>query len=154
MLLNMGGCETLEGISDYLTNIFTDPDVVQLPFSRQSLIFIPSNSVTGRLLAIRRKSTVVEYYKFLVDKLRDLIRDFESYDDKPPVILFTAHSIPLKWMVPSVNKMLTGLAKNGYQNIILAPIVFAADCSETLYELDILYRSLATKVVLDNFNEF
>ena len=53
---------------------------------------------------------------------------------------------PLKWTSPSTIEMLETLAKQGVKQILMVPISFVSDHSETLYEMDILYKELADKL--------
>ena len=51
---------------------------------------------------------------------------------------------PLKWIGPSTDNVILEQSKKG-KIIILIPIAFVSEHSETLVELDIEYKKLATK---------
>ena len=51
---------------------------------------------------------------------------------------------PLKWIGPSTDDVIVKNAKNG-KHIVLVPIAFVSEHSETLVELDIEYKELADK---------
>jgi len=125
--------------------------------------------------------------KTFAQLVNDGIEKFNERDRHKVVILFTAHSLPLKvvergdsypqevaatvhavmealafrhpyrltwqskvgplpWIGPSTEHILRGLAKNEHKHILFVPIVFTSDHIETLYELDIVYAAVATKL--------
>lgn len=58
---------------------------------------------------------------------------------------YQSKSGPVKWLEPTTEIMLEKLAKEGNRNILMVPISFVSDHIETLYEIDILYKSIAKK---------
>jgi len=48
-----------------------------------------------------------------------------------------------RWLEPSMESLLHGLGQQGVTRVLVVPISFVSDHSETLYEIDILYRELA-----------
>lgn len=52
---------------------------------------------------------------------------------------------PVKWLEPSTEDMIIRLAKRGVKNLLIVPISFVSDHIETLYEIDMLYKDLASK---------
>jgi ferrochelatase len=49
-----------------------------------------------------------------------------------------------KWLGPNVETMLEDLWTKGYRNVLLVPIGFVSDHVEILYDIDILFKNLAT----------
>jgi ferrochelatase len=62
---------------------------------------------------------------------------------------FQSRSGPVKWLSPSTDEMIRTLAKQGCKRLLVAPISFISDHIETLYELDILYKSQAVELGID-----
>lgn len=58
---------------------------------------------------------------------------------------------PLKWLGPETKATIVSLAEKGTKNLILVPVSFVSDHQETLYEMDILYRDLASTLPLKRF---
>ena len=56
---------------------------------------------------------------------------------------FQSRTGPVKWLGPSTEETITGLAEEGCKNLFVIPISFVSDHIETLYEIDILYKELA-----------
>jgi len=50
----------------------------------------------------------------------------------------------VKWLKPSTEHMLGELARKGVKDLLVVPISFVSDHIETLYEIDILYKDMAT----------
>jgi ferrochelatase len=56
-----------------------------------------------------------------------------------------------KWLEPSTESVLHGLGQRGVTRVLVVPLSFVSDHSETLYEIDILYRQLATQAGIKTF---
>jgi len=61
---------------------------------------------------------------------------------------YQSKSGPVKWLEPSTEEMLKRFAEKGFKNILLVPISFVSDHIETLYEIDILYKGIASRLGL------
>lgn len=59
---------------------------------------------------------------------------------------YQSKSGPVQWLEPSTEAKLEELSEKGVKNILMVPISFVSDHIETLYEIDILYTNLATKL--------
>jgi len=53
---------------------------------------------------------------------------------------------PMKWLEPSVETVLERWAEEKVRHIVLVPVAFVNEHSETLYELDVLYGGMARKL--------
>lgn len=56
---------------------------------------------------------------------------------------------PMKWLEPSVEGVLENWAGEGVRRIVLVPVAFVNEHSETLYELDILYGDRAKSLGME-----
>jgi len=52
---------------------------------------------------------------------------------------------PMRWLAPSVESVLEAYAAAGRRHVVVVPLSFVSEHSETLYELDLLYGELARK---------
>jgi len=59
---------------------------------------------------------------------------------------FQSGSGPVKWLGPSTETAITELGIRGVKDLLIVPISFVSDHIETLYEIDILYMGLASKL--------
>ena len=53
---------------------------------------------------------------------------------------------PAKWLEPSVEHTLEAWAREGVKDLVLVPVAFVSEHSETLYELDVLYGGMAREL--------
>ncbi len=58
---------------------------------------------------------------------------------------------PVKWLGPDIQDVLRKLARKNVNEVFVYPISFVTDNSETVYEIDILYRKLALKLGFNSF---
>lgn len=56
---------------------------------------------------------------------------------------------PMKWVGPSTEAKLKEIASTGRKNVLIVPIAFVAENSETVYELDIEYKHIADELGLN-----
>lgn len=76
----------------------------------------------------------------------------ESLGRTNPHLLAWQSSVgPVKWLGPSTEAALRGLAAKGYRRVLVVPIAFTSDHIETLSEIDIEYAHLAKGL---GFSEF
>ncbi len=58
---------------------------------------------------------------------------------------------PVKWLKPSTEDIIKSLGEKSTDGALMIPISFVSDHSETLYEMDILYRDMAAKAGIKKF---
>lgn len=58
---------------------------------------------------------------------------------------------PVKWLSPATEDVIKGLGEKGVKGLLMVPISFVSDHSETLYEMDILYRDMAKDAGIRQF---
>lgn len=78
-----------------------------------------------------------------VDHINRTIKAVETLTGKPGRIGYQSRSGPVEWLEPSTPEMLERCAGEGWKNVLLVPISFVSDHVETLYEIEVGYRSLA-----------
>lgn len=64
-------------------------------------------------------------------------------NEYPHTLSFQSKVGPVEWLTPATNITIQKLAGEGVQQLILVPVSFVSEHSETLYEMDILYRHVA-----------
>lgn len=62
---------------------------------------------------------------------------------RPHSLSFQSKVGPVEWLTPATNEAIPKLAREGVSQLMLVPVSFVSEHSETLYEMDILYRDLA-----------
>jgi protoporphyrin/coproporphyrin ferrochelatase len=58
---------------------------------------------------------------------------------------------PQKWLSPMTSAVIVDLGRSGIRDVLVVPISFVCEHSETLYELDILYKKSAEHAGITNF---
>ena len=58
---------------------------------------------------------------------------------------------PLKWLQPYTEEVIRDMAARGVKQMLVYPIAFVSDHTETLYELSILYGELARKHGIEHY---
>ena len=61
-------------------------------------------------------------------------------EDRPHTLSFQSKVGPVKWLTPATDETMRRLAREGVSQLLLVPVSFVSEHSETLYEMDILYR--------------
>lgn len=71
--------------------------------------------------------------------------------DRPYTLAFQSKVGRAKWLEPSTDTKIRELGKKGVKQLLVVPISFVSEHSETLYELDILYKEVADEVGISHF---
>lgn len=90
------------------------------------------------------------YQKQVEEHVELLKEKLELYDDRflSVNLAYQSKVGPMKWLEPSLDETLKNF-KN--EKVIIYPIAFIVDNSETVFELDIEYRELAEEIGLKDF---
>ncbi len=115
---------------------FSNPQAVHLLFSAHS---IPESYV-------RNGDPYLEQTKKTVELIMDRLGRANRYQ-----LSFQSKIGPVKWLEPFTNDVITALGKQNVDDILVVPISFVSEHIETLYELDILYKKVASEAGVDNF---
>jgi len=79
-----------------------------------------------------------------VDELMKTINTLTSEIKLPWHLSYQSRSGPVKWLSPSTEEKLRELATHSVKEVIVVPVSFVSDHIETLYEIDIYYRDIAS----------
>ncbi len=89
-------------------------------------------------------------YSAHIKKTVDLMMERGGYTQDSS-LCYQSKVGPLKWLTPSTPDTIEKLAKQGVKHMLVIPVAFASDHLETLYELGIEYRHVATEVGVERF---
>ncbi len=87
-------------------------------------------------------------YPDQVEKSAQLIADELNL---PHLVGYQSAFGPLRWLSPSTEEVIKNLASQGVKELVVIPISFVSENSETLQEIDITYRKLAEKEGIEKF---
>jgi len=76
-----------------------------------------------------------------LDHLKRTIQAVEAATGIIGRLCFQSRSGPVKWLTPSTPDLLDQLAREGVRRVVMVPLSFVSDHVETLYEIDILYKT-------------
>ncbi len=89
-------------------------------------------------------------YQWQVEQSVDKIVKLLNIDNLDWILSYQSRVGPLKWIGPSTEDIIVENSKLG-KHIVLVPIAFVSEHSETLVELDIEYKELADKNGCKNY---
>jgi protoporphyrin/coproporphyrin ferrochelatase len=70
---------------------------------------------------------------------------------RPYSLSFQSKVGPVEWLSPATNLTIPRLARQGVSQLMLVPVSFVSEHSETLYEMDILYRDVAVEAGIAHY---
>lgn len=70
---------------------------------------------------------------------------------RPHTLSFQSKVGPVEWLTPATNETIPNLARDGVSQLMLVPVSFVSEHSETLYEMDILYRDVAAQAGIAHY---
>ncbi len=111
---------------------------------REGLLLFRDESVEVVYSAHSLPKKFIEEGDPYVDEIMTTISALEKSTGTKGHLCFQSMSGPVEWLEPSTPDMLRKLADRGCRNILMVPISFVSDHVETLYEIDMLYRDMAS----------
>ena len=115
---------------------FDAPDRVHILFSAHS---IPESYV-------RSGDPYLDQTRETVELIADRLERKNPYQ-----LAFQSKIGPIKWLGPSTNDVIVRLGRQGVDEILVVPVSFVSEHIETLYELDIQYKKVATDAGVEQF---
>jgi ferrochelatase len=70
---------------------------------------------------------------------------------RPHTLSFQSKVGPVEWLTPATIETIPRLAREGVSQLMLVPVSFVSEHSETLYEMDILYRDVAAEAGITHY---
>jgi protoporphyrin/coproporphyrin ferrochelatase len=89
-------------------------------------------------------------YQWQVERTAQGLVDLLGIKDLDWTVCYQSRVGPLKWLEPSTDSEIRRAGQNG-KGVIVAPIAFVSEHSETLVELDIEYGKLAKEVGVPDY---
>ena len=119
VLLNLGGPDSLEAVEPFLYNLFSDPDIIDFPFS---FLF---RKRLAKLISSRRAPMVRGQYEKIGGKsplkdhtLKQAALLEEKLNEKFPARVYAA----MRYWRPSTEKTLDAIERDGIKKVILLPL--------------------------------
>lgn len=119
VLLQLGGPDSLESVEPFLNNLFSDPDIIDLP-----LAFLFRKRL-ARLISKRRAPKVQEYYRRIGGKspiLKLTLRQARALERELRTIFDARVYVAMRYWHPLTGAVLESLKKHGICDVILVPL--------------------------------
>jgi ferrochelatase len=87
------------------------------------------------------------YEKQINETVNLVVRQFKN----PYSLGYQSQVGPIKWLGPPTLDEIRRIASNGVKNLLVVPISFVSEHSETLYEVNYLFRNKATLAGIEHF---
>ncbi|HKP13172.1 MAG TPA: ferrochelatase, partial [Blastocatellia bacterium] len=71
--------------------------------------------------------------------------------DRPHTLSFQSKVGPVEWLSPATDATVRRLAGEGIEQLLMVPVSFVSEHSETLYEMDMLYGDLTKEVGIKHY---
>jgi protoporphyrin/coproporphyrin ferrochelatase len=115
---------------------FPDPDGAHILFSAHS---VPVSYIKQGDPYLEQTERTVELVMRRLGKQR------------PYTLSFQSKVGPVEWLGPATDATVRRLATEGVEQLLMVPVSFVSEHSETLYEMDLLYGELAREVGIKHY---
>jgi len=122
-------------------------DIVQATIDEARAVLPPEVPLRVLFSAHGLPQTIVDRgdpYQFQIEAYVASLRRFLSDPEIDGVVCFQSRATPQKWLGPSTDEAVVEAGRDGCA-VVVVPVAFVSDHSETLVELDMEYRELAEK---------
>jgi len=86
-----------------------------------------------------------------IEQVKEQVEILKKRLNIPVFLGFQSRLGPVKWVSPFIEDVVKDIGNKGFENIIVFPLSFLIDNSETLYELDLYLKKLALQSGIKNF---
>jgi ferrochelatase len=121
LLLNMGGPETLDDVQPFLYNLFSDPDIIKLPFSAIFQKPLAWRISTSRLEEAKRNyalmgggSPILKFSRAQADALQAELKN-RGYGKLPVYIA-------MRYWHPLTDETVSQIQKDGIERLVVIPL--------------------------------
>ncbi|HXG33105.1 MAG TPA: ferrochelatase [Bryobacteraceae bacterium] len=119
VLFQLGGPDSLEAVEPFLYNLFSDPDIIDFPFSRLA------REPLARLMASRRARHAAEHYRALGGAsplLENTRRQAEALEAELRRDLEARVVVAMRYWRPFTSEAITELARFAPERLVLLPL--------------------------------
>ncbi|MBM4388103.1 MAG: ferrochelatase [Deltaproteobacteria bacterium] len=145
------------GESSYVMSFATHPSYIDALKERldEALSAVPENLLERTAVLFSAHSLPESYVKSGDPYPQEIDATIKALTRFYPEFKFTfsyqSKVGPVRWLKPTTEEAIAGIAKSGFKGIVVVPISFVSDHFETLYEIDILYREYAMSKGIEFF---
>jgi len=174
VLLQLGGPDSLEAVEPFLYNLFCDPDIIDLPIVEEyceqpdyiaaivhnvriALKRVPGADRGAVHLVFSAHGTPMSLVRAGDPYQQQVIRTYAAVlkagnFELPHTLCYQSKVGPQKWLEPSLSGTVRSLASDKITHLIVVPLAFVSDHSETLWESNIETRREAQQLGVRYFD--
>lgn len=119
VLLQLGGPDSLDSVEPFLYNLFSDPDIIDLPFA---FLF---RRALARFISKRRAPKVRVYYKRIGGKspiLKLTLRQARALEKALEETLDARVYVAMRYWHPMTEEVLASVQRDGVDQVVLVPL--------------------------------
>ncbi len=146
VLFQLGGPDSLEAIEPFLVNLFSDPDIIDFPFSRIA------RAPLARLIAASRARRVEERYARIGGKspiLENTLAQARALEKYLAGRLDVRVFVAMRYWHPLTESVVRALEKDSFESIVLLPLYPQHSKTTTGSSLNEWARQISTSSVRD-----
>jgi ferrochelatase len=122
VLLQFGGPDSLDAVEPFLYNLFSDPDIFELPFGPRFQRFVAGQISKRRAPSVAKKYAEIGGKSPIVEKTNEQVLALQRFfDEHHPQLNVTVRLVGRYWK-PFTKDAMRELVLDGIQNIVLLPL--------------------------------
>src|SRR5439155_11250313 len=118
ILLQFGGPDSLDAVEPFLYNLFSDPDIFELPFGPRFQRFIPKQISSRRAPSVREKYAQIGGKSPIVEKTEQQYKALQHWFDRHHPELNVTVRLAGRYWKPFTKETMKGLARDNIRDII------------------------------------
>ncbi|MDP4200110.1 MAG: ferrochelatase [Bacteroidota bacterium] len=122
VLLQFGGPDSLEAVEPFLLNLFSDPDIFELPFGAKFQTFVAQQISKRRAPSVREKYAEIGGKSPIVERTEEQVRALQQYFDAKHASLGVTVRLAGRYWKPFTADTMSALVHDGVQEVILLPL--------------------------------
>jgi ferrochelatase len=122
VLMQFGGPDSLDAVKPFLFNLFSDPDIFELPFGPAFQKFIANQIATRRAPSVRIKYDEIGGKSPIVEKTQEQLTALQQYFDRHYPDLNITVKLAARYWKPFTAEAIEALQREGIHDVILLPL--------------------------------
>ncbi len=122
VLMQFGGPDSLEAVEPFLFNLFSDPDIFNLPFGPRFQKFVAHQIASRRAPKVQEKYREIGGKSPIVEKTNEQVQALQQYLDKTHPDIKTTVFLAARYWKPFTSHAIESLIREGIREVILLPL--------------------------------
>ncbi len=148
VLLQFGGPDSLDAVEPFLFNLFSDPDIFNLPFGPRFQRFIAHQISSRRAASVREKYREIGGKSPIVERTEEQLHALQRYlREHHPELMATVRLSGRYWK-PFTKEAIEGLLRDKIEDVVLLPLYpqySVVNAGSSFNEWDRVAKTLGTR---------